>query len=361
VAIDSGGNLYIADSDNQRIRKVTTDGVITTVAGNGANGFGGDGGLATEAQLNQPLSVAVDSAGNLYIADSGNQRIRKITTAGVIRTVAGIGTAGYSGDGGPATEAQLAEPYGMAIDSTGNLYIADSGNQRIRSISAGWLSDYVIPTLNSAPASITTGPDGALWFTEQNVQKVGRIDPTTYAITEYSLSELTGTPGYITSGSDGALWFPEPTVGKLGRMDPTTHAITEYAVPTISKTIAGGPEGAFWFAGSYKIYRFDLTTHAITEYAIDRNPCGSIACGPDGNIWFSVPGDFNTATIYRFDPVMQDITSGYGTASGSPCNIESSHDGSLLLAYKRDSMFYQLNVIIRIDPLTRGTSSFNLY
>ena len=123
--MDSAGNLYIADTDNNRIRKVS-NGVITTVAGNGTQGFSGDNGPATSAQLNGPDGVAVDSAGNLYIADTDNNRIRKVSN-GVITTVAGNGTSGFSGDNGPATSAQLDDPYGVAVDSAGNLYIADTG------------------------------------------------------------------------------------------------------------------------------------------------------------------------------------------------------------------------------------------
>ncbi len=136
VAVDSDGNLYIADNGNNRIRKVS-NGVITTVAGSsGTPGFGGDNGPATSATLSSPQGVAVDSSGNLYIADAFNFRIRKVTK-GVISTVAGNGTAGYSGDNGPATSAELGETYGLAVDSTGNLYIADNSNSRIRKVSNG--------------------------------------------------------------------------------------------------------------------------------------------------------------------------------------------------------------------------------
>jgi sugar lactone lactonase YvrE len=135
VAVDSAGNLYIADRANNRVRKVS-GGVITTVAGNGAAGFSGDSGPASGAQLRGPYDVAIDSAGSLYIADSGNHRVRKVSS-GVITTVAGNGTAGFSGDNGPATSAQLNGPSNLAIDSDGALYIADSGNQRIRKVSNG--------------------------------------------------------------------------------------------------------------------------------------------------------------------------------------------------------------------------------
>ncbi len=136
LAVDSAGNVYIADYFDQRIRKVDTSGKITTVAGNSASpglgSFSGDGGPATSAGLNSPTGVALDSAGNLYIADYGNSRIRKVDTHGIITTFAGIGNSGASdsGDGGPATKAQLGSPYDVAVDGKGNVYIADSEHIR---------------------------------------------------------------------------------------------------------------------------------------------------------------------------------------------------------------------------------------
>jgi uncharacterized protein (TIGR03437 family) len=128
VTVDSAANLYIADSSDNCIRKVT-DGMITTVAGNLGGGFGGDNGPATSAQLAEPLGIAVDSAANLYIADSGNNRIRKVSN-GVITTIAGGGT--QFGDNGPATAAQFSDPLSVAADSAGNVYVADYYNNRIR-------------------------------------------------------------------------------------------------------------------------------------------------------------------------------------------------------------------------------------
>ncbi len=138
VAVDAAGNLYIADGGDHRIRMVS-NGVITTIAGNGTQGYGGDNGPATSAQINYPTALAVDSAGNLYIADSGNNRIRKVS-GGVITTVAGDGTRGYGGDGGPATSARLAAPAGVEVDSAGNLYIADLGNLRVRKVANGLIT-----------------------------------------------------------------------------------------------------------------------------------------------------------------------------------------------------------------------------
>jgi len=136
VAVDNSGNFYIADTFNQRIRKVNiSDGKISTVAGNGTQGFSGDGGPATSAQLTNPMGVAFDSNGNLYITDESN-RIRKVNvSSGIISTVVGNGIRGFNGDGGPATSAQLNATIYVAFDSNGNLYIADSLNHRIRKVS----------------------------------------------------------------------------------------------------------------------------------------------------------------------------------------------------------------------------------
>jgi sugar lactone lactonase YvrE len=146
--VDASGNLFIADTYNNRVRKVSASGIITTVAGSGIPltagnvGFSGDGGPAISARLNSPYGVAVDASGNLFIADTYNNRIRKVSTTGMITTVAGSGgfggynSGGYAGDGGPAASALLNQPYGVAVDTSGNLFIADNLNCRIRKVSA---------------------------------------------------------------------------------------------------------------------------------------------------------------------------------------------------------------------------------
>lgn len=136
VALDSLGNIYIADYFNNRIRMVNAStGIITTVAGNGTGAFSGDGGQATAAELYQPSGVVIDHSGNLYIADAKNNRIRKVVlSTGIISTVAGNGTAAYSGDGGQATAAELDYPQGLAVDDTGNIFITDWGNSCIRKV-----------------------------------------------------------------------------------------------------------------------------------------------------------------------------------------------------------------------------------
>lgn len=135
--MDKAGNLYIADQLDHRLRKVSTTGVITTIAGTGIAGYSGDGGPAASAQIRFPVDVVIDSEGDIIFSDSGNNRIRKINSSGIITTIAGTGVAGFSGDGGPATSAKLNHPKGLNLDSAGDLYFADNLNQRIRKIDTG--------------------------------------------------------------------------------------------------------------------------------------------------------------------------------------------------------------------------------
>jgi sugar lactone lactonase YvrE len=134
VAVDGQGNVYIAEYENYKVRKVSPGGTITTFAGTGAGGSSGDGGPATSARLNAPIAIVMDGQGNLYIADFNNARVRKVNPAGTITTFAGTGISGFSGDGGPAISARLYAPHGVAVDGQGNVYIADSYNHRVRKV-----------------------------------------------------------------------------------------------------------------------------------------------------------------------------------------------------------------------------------
>ena len=140
IAVDSAGNVFFADMGNNRIRKISASGTITTVAGTGAARFSGDGGPAASAAINHAEGIAVDSKRDIYVSDTGNNRIRMIDAAGIIKTVAGTGAAGFSGDGGPAISAKLNRPVGIALDAAGKLYIADCYNQRVRVVGSGGIT-----------------------------------------------------------------------------------------------------------------------------------------------------------------------------------------------------------------------------
>jgi sugar lactone lactonase YvrE len=190
IALDPTGNLYIADSGNNRIRRVDNKGVITTVVGNGEAGFSGDGGPAAAAKLADPEAIAFDAAGNLYVDDYNNSRIRRVDRKGIIKTVAGTGEAGFSGDGGPATAAKLSEVEGISVDENGNLLIADTSNQRIRRVDEKGVITTVAGTGKTGnsgdggpataatfhdPVSVVADSDG-LYISDHHNDRVRRID-----------------------------------------------------------------------------------------------------------------------------------------------------------------------------------------
>jgi hypothetical protein len=199
VAVDAAGNIFIGDSVNYRIRKVTAStGIITTVAGNGVNGYTGDGGAATNADLRGPAEVAVDAAGNLYFAD-GAWTVRKVTAStGIITTVAGNGVDGYTGDGGAATSAEMYYVMGVAVDAAGNLYIADTSNNRIRKVTA---STGIITTVAGNGVNGYTGDGGAATSAElQFPYKVAvDADGNLYIATSNAIRKVTSGTGIITT------------------------------------------------------------------------------------------------------------------------------------------------------------------
>ncbi len=263
VAADSAGNLFIADTRNNRIRKVDSSGVISTIAGTGEGGFGGDGGPATDAQLHFPQGVAIDGAGNLYIADSGNHQIRKVDSAGIISTIAGTGEGGFGGDGGPASEAQLAAPRGVAVDGAGNLYIADRQNHRIRKVDStgtittvagggvggGALGDGgpAIETRLIRPNGVALDAAGNLYFTESSA-RIRKVDAAGI------ISTIAGT-GERGFGGDGGpateaqLDFPYgvalDAAGNLYFADQVNNRIRKVDSLGVISTIAGTGERGF--------------------------------------------------------------------------------------------------------------------
>ena len=210
VAVDASGNVYIADTDNNRIRHVSAKGVINTIAGTGAVGSSGDNGPGISAQLNAPAGVAVDAKGNVYVADTGNSRVRVIAPNGIITPFAGTGTAGFSGDGGAATSAMLYEPHGLAVDASGNVYIADFGNNRIREVStngtintiagngvSGYSGDGGPATLAAinGPSAVAVDPGGNVYIADTNGDRVREVSDGT-------MTTIAGTGGDGYSGEN---------------------------------------------------------------------------------------------------------------------------------------------------------------
>lgn len=209
IALDTFGNLYVADRANHRIRKISGTGTITTVAGTGTMGFSGDGSAATAAQLNNPAGVWVDYDGTLYISDAGNNRVRRINTSGVINTIVGTGTGGYNGDNVQANTAQLNNPGGLCLDNNGNLYIADVGNHRVRKINSsnvittvagtgtgGYGGDGSVATsaqLNNPQDVVYSLATNGLYIADYGNNRVRLLDLFTGNITTFA---GTGTAGY---------------------------------------------------------------------------------------------------------------------------------------------------------------------
>jgi streptogramin lyase len=192
VVADGAGNVYVADSPNQRIRRIDAAGTITTVAGTGAAAYNGDGRLATTAALRYPKGVEIGPDGLLYIADTVNHRVRRIEADGTITTVAGTGARGYSGDGGPATAAQFDRPRNVAFDAVGVMYVVDEGNHRVRRV--GLVG--IVTTLAGTGVAASTGDGGPaaaasldlprdvgvdatgnVFIVEEGGDRVRRVDP----------------------------------------------------------------------------------------------------------------------------------------------------------------------------------------
>jgi uncharacterized protein (TIGR03437 family) len=258
IALDAEGNLYIADNNDQRIRKVNTAGIISTVAGTGTLGFSGDGGAATSANLFSSWGVGLDGKGNFYIADRVNNRIRKVDAAGIITTVAGNGTAGFGGDGGPATSASLRAPQAVLFDGAGNMYIADTNNFRVRKVNpvgiittiAGYggsspLGDGGAATsAGVGPASLALDAAGNMYIADTSNARIRKIN------TAGVMSTIAGTG---TSGSGGigdggpainAVVFPQgialDAAGNIYVGDFGNNRVRKIDTAGIITTVAGG-------------------------------------------------------------------------------------------------------------------------
>ncbi|MBW8748251.1 MAG: hypothetical protein JF584_11940, partial [Acidobacteria bacterium] len=290
LCYDSAGNFYIADQNNNIIRKVDTAGAITTVAGTGEQGFDGDGGAATQALLDSPVGIAIDASENLYISDTRNHRIRKVSTSGTISTIAGTGVAGFSGDGGAATSAMISLPTAVAVDSSGNVFFADSNNNRVREIVAasgtiqtvagngeqGYSGDggAAIDASLDSPEGISVDSSGNLYLSDTHNNRIRKISGGVITtIAGDGSFNFAGDGSTATSGS-----FASPhgiAVNASGTTlyiaDTDNQRIRQINSSNLLSTIAGnGQEGEDQLNGS------------ATAASLD-SPLG-VAIGPQGTV-----------------------------------------------------------------------------
>jgi sugar lactone lactonase YvrE len=254
LAFSAIGELLIVDYGNHRVRRVGLDGVIATVAGNGTEGFAGDGAAATAAQLNNPIGIAVGADGSMYIGDAQNHRVRKVSPSGVISTIAGTGTAGFAGDGAAATAAQFNFPGALAIDAAGDLFVADYANNRVRKIAAsgvvttvagtgvaGFSGDAAAATAAqiSGPFALAIGTNSSLLIADQNNSRIRRI----------------GGDGLINTMAGGA--------GTTGDANAATRAIL-----SSPSGLASDPAGQVWLSdrGNYVVRKVSSPLKVMTEY-----------------------------------------------------------------------------------------------
>lgn len=324
LAVDAVGNLYIADSGwISVVRKVATDGTISTVAGNASNTFGGDGGLATSASLYSPVGIAVDATGNLYIADSGNRRIRKVATNGVISTVAGNGTTGHGGDGGPATSAPVGNPTGVAIDAVGNLYFTDNFNNFLRKITTGGTISTLAgdgeSALNAAitPFGVAVDAMGNLYIADSHYQRILKVAKNGLSSTiagngtlGYSgdggpaLSAQLGDPSGMAFDARGNLFIADSGNGRVRKvaLDGTISTVAGGGIPCAGSG-DGGPatSAAFCYPAAValdslgNLYVADSSDNVVRKVA--TNGIISRFAGTYGYGYFSGDGGPATSAV----------------------------------------------------------------
>lgn len=282
IAADSLGNVYVADSAHHRVRRVATDGTITTVAGRDGYGYNGDGGLAVDATLYQPFGVAVDAGDSLIIADTQNHRIRKISVTGVISTIAGVGVKGFSGDGGPATAAKLSAPADVAVGPDGGIYISDLGNHRIREIRPDGTITTIAGTgiagfsgdggpserARISPAwGISVGDDGTIYIADTWNHRVRSIRAGIIR----TIAGV-GAPGLSGDGGPGTkarTWYPwAATAGANGDVfiaDLGNNRIRRIDSHGIISTYTGGAAGYAGDGGTRTGARYRLPSDVIFD------------------------------------------------------------------------------------------------
>lgn len=315
AAYDTKGNLYITDVFAHLVRKVSPSGIITNIAGNGISGFSGDGGPAKSAMVSFPTGLTLDSAGNIYFSDSGNHRVRKIDTLGKISTVAGNGTAGSSGNGGAATSAELSNPYGLAFDKAGNLYIGDSQNENVRVVTTSGMINAFAGNGKTGfsgnggkaakaefnfPYGLLGDSSGNLYISDLNNREVRIVNAkgTIKAFAGNAKTGCTGSGGAATAASIGnptglassgnSLLIATEGCSKIQSVDLTSHIIT---------TVAGSGGG----------YNGDGQTALSTRFSGPSD----VLLDPSGNMVIVDRGNERIRRVNSTTQIVSTIAGGY--------------------------------------------------
>jgi sugar lactone lactonase YvrE len=346
VTIDAAGNLYIADQSNHRIRKVSsTTGIIATVAGTGVSGFSGDGGPATAAQLYSPAAALLDAAGNFYIADQSNNRIRKVAATGIITTVVGTGISGFSGDGGPATAAQVYSPWGLALDAAGNLYIADQYNYRIRKVDAsgviitvagngttGYSGDGGAATAAqlASPSGVACDYAGNLYIADTNNYRVRKVSAAG-AISTFAGNGLFKYDGDGGPATLAHLYAPQAVAvdaaGNLLIADTSNRRLRRMGTYGEITTIAG--TGASGFAGDSG----PATLALLSVYGVAADAAGNIFIADSSNVRVRKIGLDGVITTFAGGGSANPGDNGPATAASlSPTRVAVDGAGNLFIA-----------------------------
>ncbi len=360
--VDGTGGVYVVDTGHHRVRWIDPSGEVTTVAGTGSAGFGGDGGRAIEADLNRPTDLFIDGSGNLYILDTGNQRVRVVDTSGLIITVAGNGEAGYSGDGGPAAYASLNEPTGITMGEDGALYIADQGNHRIRRVNPSGEIEAVagngvegagsdgLPALESPlmrPTDVAVDPDGRLLFLEAGRGRIRRVDGSGLMSTVLDAT----VPDAILRRPDDL--FVDPT-GKIIVTDGESNRIVGIAPDGRTEVLAGASVRGFAGDGG------------PATWARLNDPSSPFV-DSSGNLYFA---DRRNHRIRRVDPrgVIETVAGG-GVGDGgvatsahliNPFGLAVDKEGNLYIADTSNQRIRKVDSEGRITTVAgRGSYGFS--
>ena len=330
VITDPAGNVYFCDRGNNAVRKIDTSGIITTVAGTGTAGYNGDNIPGTQARLSSPWRVTIDPAGNLYIADSGNDRIRKLAPNGIITSIAGTGKAGYSGDGGPATSATLNFPEQAEMDALGNLYIADSGNNVIRKIGAngvittvagngfGAVEDNNNDELGgysgdggqatkaelSGPVSLAIDPSDNLWISDQGNNVIRYVSAATGIITTvagiYNLYNYIGDGGPATKATfNTPAGIARDSAGNIYVTDDGNNVLRVILPDGTIHTVAGNGYAGFSGDGG-----------AATSAELDS--LRQVAVGTFGDVYISDTYNYRIRKLSPSKTTLGQITNAFG-------------------------------------------------